>query len=336
MGQRALLIGSIQSRVQALNDALAKVGWQVTVVLDPRKAIEALKTHTFQVVFCDEQLRGATPAGLLVWVRRLTPEMPVYLFGETQETARFKLSGEPTGTLHFPPVLGQIPLPAGTNHEVLLGSEKTPLAGNTSVTAIADIIEMMGFTKQNGIVELEYGKKGTIHVREGKLEHALYLGGERPISGLQALGQLLQLEDVPFRVVSYKLPSHTTVNLPISTALTEAARLVDEAQRFQLLLNALKKACPAIAVAAIGYPVASSANIGFGDYQKLFSHAKKLLEANQSLTNAKLSDVLVCSLQSVIGIKTFGDGNILVAAAPAQAQGLLYKALHEAVALEPV
>jgi hypothetical protein len=336
MGQRALLIGSMQSRVQILNDALTKVGWEMTTSLNPREAIEELKAQKFDAVYCDEQLRGASPAGLLVWIRRLMPELPFYLFSNSQDEARFKLSGQPTATLHFPPVLGQLPLPAGTNHEVLLGSEKTPLSGNTSVTAISDIIEMMGFTKQNGIIELEYGKKGTIHVREGKLEHALFLGGERPVAGLQALGQLIQLEDTPFRVVSYKLPNQTTVNLPISTAMTEAARLIDEAQRFQLLLNALKKACPVIVVAAIGYPVASSANVGFGEYQKLFTHAKKLLEANQALSAAKLSEIFVCSAKNAIGIVTFGEGNILVAAAPAQAQGLLYKALHEAVALEPV
>lgn len=334
MGQRALVVGSVPSRLQLMSEALSKVGWRVTVALEPRKAIELLKQHTFGVLFCDLQLRGATPSGLIVWVRRLAPQLPIYLFGEAPEEARLKLAGEPDGTLHFPPVLGQLPLPAGTDHEMLLGREQTPLAGNTSLTAIADVIEMLGVTKQSGIIELEYGKKGAIYLREGKLEHALCLAGERPVSGLQALGQLLQLEDTPFRVVPYKPPGQISVNLPVSTAMTEAARLADEAQRFQLMLSALKKACPAVASAVIGYPMASSASAGFGESDQLFAHARKLLELYQGLSQAKIHDIFVCSAKSAIGIIAFGEGNILAAAAPASAESLLYQALREVAALE--
>ena len=288
MAGTALLISGVQTRLTILETALCQVGWQVAAFLNPQEALGSLKSTPYEAAFCDEQVRGASATGLLVGLRRLRPGLPVYVFSNADDPHRFRSSGEPTALLHFPPVAGQIPAPLGTRSEVALGVVETPLAGNTSLLALPDLVEMMGLSGQQGVVELEFGKQGFIVVNKTRLEHAVYFSGDAPRSGLQALAHLIELENVDFRVTDYQVPARLSINLPISSAMTEAARLADEASRFKTLLGELRERCPAVVAAAIGYATATAPTDGAGDKARLFTLATALLACNRTVLGEKL------------------------------------------------
>ena len=321
--------------MDVIKKALREIGWHVAAFRDPKDALESLKTTPYEAVFCDEQVRGASPAGLLTWVRRLVPELPFYLFSNDSDSGRFRLSGPPTATFHFPPVAAQLPLPQGTQSDMAAQEVQTPLSGNTSLVSLTDVIEMMSISKQQGVVQLDGGGLGFIVVNGAKLEHAVSFIDSVPQSGLQALAHLMNQPDSEFRVVPYKTSQRPSVNLPVTTALTEAARIADESTRFTSLLSAIQTGCPQATAVAVGYPMSSTPSQSVGDNPRLFAMAKSLFNASQDASGERVKDMLFVTDKASYVLNLFGDNNLVVAQAPVAAKAKLYRAVHEALKLEP-
>jgi Domain of unknown function (DUF4388) len=193
---------------------------------------------------------------------------------------------------------------------------------------------MMGMAGQTGTVELEFGKIGLIYVDKGLILHAVLFKDGQTQQGLPALSRLLNLENTEFRLAPYEAPKRPSINLPASSALTEAARISDELDRFQIFIDKTRKACPSITAIAIGYPLNATPIQGYGDTITLFQKARTIIEKNRD-TLGKLGQFFGLSEQGAFAFVTFGEGgNIIVAAAPPNAKDALYKAVKEAVALE--
>ena len=333
MAGTALLISGLQTRLTILEAALRRLGWQVAPFLNPQEALASLKTTAYEAVFCDEQMRGASPAGLLVGLRRLVPGLPVYVFSNVDDPHRFRLSGQPTALLHFPPVAGQIPAPLGTKSEVALGVVEAPLAGNTALLALSDLVEMMSLSGQQGVIELEFGKQGFVVVNKNRLEHAVYFADGAAKSGLQALAQLITLENTDFRVTDYVAPTRSSINLPTSSAITEAARLADESGRFETVLAELHRLCPAVSAVAVGYASATGPAQGSGDAETLFTLAKNLLLSNRTTLGEKLKEMSLDTDKDSFVVVAFGSSTLLAARAPVRSKTHLYLAVQEALAV---
>ena len=328
----ALVISGMQSRQTVLVDALKIAGWQTKSYLSPQDALEALKTDTFGAVFCDEQLRGASSAGLLVWMRRIAPDIPFYVFTHNYDPNRYRLSGEPTGVLHFPPILGQLPSCDGVDVKATLTTNDTPMAGNTTDIALADLIEILSLSKQKVVIEL--GAKGMVTINGDKLEHAIAFGSTPPTTGLQALAQLISLEDCDFRVTDYRSPDRPTINLYTVTAMTEAARLADEGIRFRAMIAGIKRVCPDVEDVAVGYRMSALPAEGWGaEPDNLFGVAQSLLELNRESLDSKVVDMFLETQSNAYVITTFGEKSIIAAAGPASVKGKLYRAIHDAIKL---
>lgn len=285
----------------------------------------------YEAAFCDEQVRGASLTGLLVGLRRLVPGLPVYVFSNVDDPYRFRLSGAPTALLHFPPVLGQLPVPLGTKNKVAPSTVETPLVGNTSLLALPDLLEMMGLSGQQGVVELELGKQGFIVVNKTKLEHAVSFLDGAAKTGLQALAGLIGLENADFRVTTYRAPPRPSINLPTSSAMTEAARLADEANRFKNLVSGVQRLCPATCAVAVGYLSATIPAQGAGDAERIFTLAKDLLERNRAALGEKPREIILDTGKDSYILTTFGVSTLLIAQAPAASKTNLYRAVKEAL-----
>jgi hypothetical protein len=330
-------MGGSPNRLETLRKALTDVGWKVHGIQNPKEAIESLKLNTYEAVFCDEEMRGGSVPSFLSFTRRLKPDMAFYVFGSADDKVRqsYKMSGEPTAFLPFPPLPIHLPVPKGTpSIEEKVAGNKTPLSGNTSLVALSTVLEMMGMAGQTGILELAFGKQGLIYVDKGLLLHAVMFKDGQTSQGLPALSRLLNLENTEFRLAPYEAPKRPSINLPASSALTEAARISDELDRFQIFIDKTRKACPSITAIAIGYPLNAAPVAGYADAATLFSKAKTILEKNRD-TVGKLNQFFSLSEQGAFAFVTFGEnGNIIVAAAPTNAKDTLYRAVREAVALE--
>jgi CheY-like chemotaxis protein len=337
MSEPVLLVGGSPNRLETLKKVLTEVGWKVHALLNPKEVLEALKANVYEAIFCDQELKGASVPGMLNFVRRLNADMPFYVFGAIDDKIRagYKVSGEPTAFLPYPPLPIHLPVPKGTpSIEEKVAGAKTPLSGNTSLVALSTVLEMMGMAGQTGVVELAFGKQGLIYVDKGLLLHAVMFKDGQTVQGLPALSRLLNLENTEFRLAPYEAPKRPSINLPASSALTEAARISDELDRFQIFIDKTRKACPSITAIAIGYPLNTAPVAGYGDTGTLFQKAKAIIEKNRD-TVGKLNQFFSLSEQGAFAFVTFGEGgNIIVATAPANAKDVLYRAVKEAVALE--
>jgi CheY-like chemotaxis protein len=336
MPEPVLLVGGNPNRLETLKATLKEVGWTVHALQNPKEALEALKANTYAAIFCDEEIKGASVPGLLSFARRLNADLPFYVFGAVSDKVRlsYKMSGEPTAFLPYPPLPIHLPAPKGTpSIEEKTAGAKTPLSGNTSLVALSTVLEMMGMAGQTGTVELDFGKRGLIYVDKGMIQHAVVFKEGQTQQGLPALSQLLVLENTEFRLATHEAPKRPSINLPASSALTEAARMADELKRFQTFIDKVRKACPSVTAVAIGYPLNATPLQGFADATVLFQKAKTVLEKNRD-TLGKLNQFFGLSEQGAFAFATFGEGHMLVASAPVNAKDTLYKAVKEAVALE--
>ncbi|MGL4610477.1 MAG: DUF4388 domain-containing protein [Trueperaceae bacterium] len=336
MSEPVLLVGGTPSRLETLKTSLKEVGWKVHALQNPKEALEALKTKEYEAVFCDEDMKGGSVPGFLSFTRRLKPDLAFYVFGEVSDKVRlsYKMSGEPTAFLPYPPLPIHLPTPKGTpSIEEKVAATKTPLSGNTSLVALSTVLEMMGMAGQTGTVELEFGKRGLIFVDKGLIQHAMLFNEGQTQQGLPALNQLLSLENTEFRLAPYEAPKRPSINLPTSSALTEAARIADELKRFQTFIDKVRKACPSTTAVTIGYPLNATHLQGYGDAAALFQKTKTLLEKNRD-TLGKLSQFFSVSEQGSFAFVTFGEGHILAATAPSSVKETLYKAVKEAVGSE--
>jgi len=330
MSNRGLLIGGVQSRLSTLEKSLLEAGWKIDSYLKPIDAIKRMRTRDYGAIFCDERLKGATAAGLLVGVKRLNDKLPFYIFSETMDPSRFSSSGKPTALLRYPPVLAQIPLPKGTQ-EVGVSTKKIPLKGNTSIVSVADIIEMMGYTKQNAIIEFDFGKKGQIFLNSGKIEHAVYTEEKTAAEfGLNALGGLLTIKDCEFRVLDYSKPNRLTINMPNSTAMTEASRRSDEAQRYKDFVARVCELCPQVIDVSVGYLLSDKPYTGYGNSKELFDLAKVLIKANRDAMKLRVDNLFLTTEKLTYSIKSFKEDTIIIASAPANLNDELGQAVRKA------
>lgn len=330
MSNRGLLIGGVQSRLSTLEESLQDAGWKVDSYLKPIDAIKRIRAKDYGAIFCDERLKGATAAGLLVGVKRLNDKLPFYLFSESMDPARFSSSGKPTALLRFPPILAQIPLPKGTK-EIDPSIKKAPLKGNTSMVSVIDIIEMMGYTKQNAIIEFDFGKKGQIYLNNGKIEHSIFTIDKQAAKfGLNALGELLAIEDCEFRVVDYSKPNRLTVNMPNSTAMTEASRRSDETQRYKDFVAQVRVLCPEVIDVSVGYLLSDKPYTGFGNSIELFDLAKIIIKANRDAIKLRIDNLFLTTEKLTYSIKSFKEDTIIIASAPANMNDQLGHAVRKA------
>lgn len=330
MSNRGLLIGGVQSRLSTLENSLEKVGWKVDSYLKPIDAIKRIRAKDYGAIFCDERLKGATAAGLLVGVKRLNDKLPFYLFSESMDSARFNSSGKPTALLRFPPILAEIPLPKGTQ-EINTEQKQAPLKGNTSQVSVIDIIEMMGYTKQNAIIEFNFGKTGQIYLNNGKIEHAIFSVEKQAAEyGLNALGELLAIQDCEFRVVDYTKPNRLTVNMANSTAMTEASRRSDEAQRYKDFVSQVIALCPQVIDISVGYLLSDKPYTGHGNSTELFDLAKIIIKANRDAIKLRIDNLFLTTEKLTYSIKSFKEDTIIIASAPANLNDELGQAVRTA------
>jgi hypothetical protein len=328
LGARALVIASISSRLHALKQALADVGWEVHAFQNPNEALEALTSQAVDAVFCDEHLRGASPAGFFAWTQRAQPKARFYLVGAASSTPAHQRSRY-HGVVSFPLERASLPAPpdtaVSTPNPSAPPKSEVPLTGNTDLIPLDGLVEMMGLARQRAVLEL--APHGRIYVHDGYLMHAESRGAR----GLAALAQLLRTGGCTFRVLPFEAAPRNTINLPVSTALSEAARLLDERRRIEVLVSAIEAHCPAIEAVAAGYLLASAPEHSRGDDASLFQSAKALLEQARSTLGSKPFALDLATEQKVIAVRLVGNDVLLSARAPLGARRQLAAAMDEAL-----
>jgi len=313
-----------------LERVLGGAGWQVAAFYDTREALERLKRGDYRAIFCDYELRGASPQGFLAWQRRLAPAAPFYLIG-----ADAPPRGASVKLLPFPLHLNQVPVPPDTPLPQVPLEREIPLAGDTALILLADLLAMMGLANQSATVELgASGEVGTVGLERGALTHA-----ETPQQrGLKALATLLLAGPCPFRVLPPRPSARANVNLPVAAALTEAARLADEQRRYRDLIAAVAEACPSLQEAAAGYLLGASEGYSLSQAAKeepLFGVAKRLLEAQRQALGSRPLELYLRVEEYALALCLFSDDSLLVARAPAAHAQALYRAVQQAARHPP-
>lgn len=322
----ALLFATLYSRLSTIQDALEGAGWEVLACQRPNEALEHLQHTPIAAVFCDEYLRGASPAGFLAWSRRVAPEVPFYLFAMQADTAGIAGPHAADEVLPFPPRAPTLPLPgggAGTKAE----DAGVPLQGGRELLPLTSLLDMMGIARQSGVIHLDGAHTGIVVLERGVLQHVETASGH---TGIRALAELIAEEDGSFRVDPYRPPKRRTLAIPVATALTEATKLLDEVGRDRGLLDAVLRAFPEVRGAATGYPLGQAPGVGHGDAATAFELARRLLEANRAVLG-KVTHLCAESEEGSVAVVAYGEGNLLAAtAAPGKSLRLL-AALAQAV-----
>ncbi len=334
---QALVIATTYSRLTQIQKTLEATEWHTDTVQDPKAAVENLRTKPYDAVFCDEDLRGASASGFLAWTKRLAEGVPFYLIRAPGSSGTLR-GEQPTAVLDYPLKPAQLPKPGQSAPTPEQSDTKTDkrlttsmLSGNTSLVAIADILEMMGIAKQSALISFG-DDTAHVYVKEGVMAHAEAQRGQNCLSGLPALALVLILENSEFRVEPFTEPPRPTINLPVTTAMTEAARLADEQRRYQSLIDAVKDACPSVSAVATGYLMGGGPSQGYGDADTLFGEVKALLSNCSEPAGGKLQELLIASETSALALQRFGGDNVVAARAPAKDREHLYEAVRDAVA----
>lgn len=332
---KALLISSKSTRLNQIAEALEKVKWEVVPFSEPIKALKSMQQQSYDAIFCDEELRGASIKGFLTWHERLNSDSPFYVIGNPSPAF-----AKATKVISFPVEITDLPNPQGASLEPTqvfqteISQPDLPfaykvntvsLSGNTSILHIDNVLEMMGMGKQDTLISLgKKGSKGEICLENGFVLHASFIddsGVERV--GLSALVSILAANDLAFQVEDFKKPKRNTVNLQVAYALTEAARLVDEHKRYRGFIEAIKKACPSVTGVALGYGASLEPLESFGE-QTLFKEAQGLLKRQKKSLGSNLSAILVVLGDKATVLETFGEGALLVASASSGERDALY------------
>lgn len=326
----ALVVASLYNRMQTITAALEDVGWTIKAYQQVGEALEALRSESFEAVFCDEYLRGASPTGFLAWSRRLVPDTPFHLFCVDEKPKNFGGRNRPDSLLAFPPVAATVPLPERKHDPkpVRESARDLPLQGNTSITPLGDLLEMMGVASQSATITLEGGRSGSIHIEQGTLMHAVHHHSGN--QGIRALSELLELSSVDFEVRPFSPPRRKTIHLPTTSAITEAARLHDERRRDQTLVQSVQQGCPSCDSVAIGYPLAQTPSFAVGDGDEVFAVAKGLLEQNRELLG-RITHLSLENDRHGYALLVFGEGNLLAGRVPPGKSLVLLAAMAKAV-----
>ncbi|MCA9835671.1 MAG: DUF4388 domain-containing protein [Trueperaceae bacterium] len=305
---------------------LQGLSWNLTVAVRPEVMLQALN-NSYEAIFCDEELKGATVIGIQKVLQQRSPQTPFYYFRDLQSNKPTRFVYPPTAVLPFPPLLTQLPKPDSFTDDPSAKKTEVPFEGNSSMIALIDVLHSMGMDKRSALIQLDKGKVGLIYVNRGLIEDALYFNENQRLKGLKALGRLIQLEDTPYRVMHYMVPGQLSVKLPVDTALTEASRIADEEQRYGRIMDEIKSVCPSIEAIAIGYPMASSPSQGIGDSAKIFSIAKALMEKSREVIKGRINEFFITTDATAYALIHLDEGNLLIASAPVRDRNLLQKAL---------
>ncbi len=327
MTANALLLATLYNRMSTLQEALETAGWNVLAYDDPRQALERLQGEALEAVFCDEYLRGASPAGLLAWSRRVAPGVPFYLFAMNEGSVRFSGAQGPDRVLRFPPRPADVPRPQQAPRAPALGDAEVPLQGDLALLPLESLLDMMGIARQSAVIVLDAEPGGHVVLENGVLRHVESTGGQL---GVRALAELLRVQGGSFRVEPYSAPKRKTLNIPAATGLTEAAKLLDEIERDRGLVDAAHEACPSAHGIASGYPLSPTPSYGVGDMTQAFTAGRRLLEATRGAVS-KLSHLCVEGEDGSVAVVVYGDGNLLAAHGPTGQSLRLLAGLSRAV-----
>lgn len=327
MPNPALLIGSSQDRLQVMHEVLKGLGWSIKVAQRPQEIMSAMQER-YEAIFCDEVVKGATVSGIQRFALKVNPKTPFYLFRNLNNTKSIQLVAEPKGILAFPPILSQLPKPDDWERDPNLTQTFVPFAGNSSLVPLTDVLSAMGMDKRSATIEIARGQIGVIYVNSGLIEDAISFIDSSPVRGLKALGQLLQLSDIAYRVLQYKVPSQLSIKLKVDSALTEASRLADEGKRYDKLVGDLRLVCPSIDALAIGYPLSATPAKGFGHAEPAFRLAKELLERNRETITGRLNEFFITTDRAAYALVHLAEGNILIASCPVKDRAVLFKAIQ--------
>lgn len=334
---RALVIATMQHRLQALERALKEVGWQVSAHQDPRKALDELRHSAIGLVVCDSMLRGASPSGFLAWSRRLDPKRPFLVVASGDERHDLNVSGVargPDGSLAFPPDLASLPQPTGSapRKSPITEVRDLPMEGSTSLVPLPDLMEMLALTQESAVIGLHTDGQshGSVWLDKGVLVHVEAHGDEGDSGGVRGLAMLLAGPASDFHVNPYASPPRRTVHTPTAAALTEAARLVDEQQRDNAILRSVLEAVPDALGLAVGYPLNEAPAATLLEGAAAFGVATTLLDqARGSVGNA--THLAVEGERHAYAALRYGEGSVAVGMAPRGRSLVLISALAKAV-----
>lgn len=311
----ALLITTTPNRQALLNQALEAAGWLVTTATTPRAALECLRQQKLGAVFCDDPLRGASPPGFLTWTQRLQPGTKFYQFGAA-DAWRSAGSALPAAFLSYPPILAELPLPAGRQPTAaqIDDADSMPLSGNTGLISLPQLLEFLSISRRDALVSL-HGGRGQLFVKDAMVLHASHQTAGVLSTGLNALAELISLQDCEFVVQEFTQPPRNTINLPVTGAVTEAARQADEQRRDRAVVQQLLQREPAPLAIAVGYHLASAPSDGHGDASRLFLTAVALLNSNRTQLGAPVRSVCLSGDNLSLAVHLYGQGRLAALAA---------------------
>lgn len=331
MPAAALLISTTDARRTKLREELAAVGWLVETGHQPQELLGRLKDGDARVdaVFCDENLRGASPAGFLAWTRREKPRAKFWVFGDPQN---WRGNLRPDGFLSWPPIRSELPVAPGTVVPTgdELSADDVPLSGSTAVMALEQLLDMLRTSADGARVRL-HGGRGFVYVQKGTVLHANLQQEGSMLSGIGALAELLMLNDTDFAVEAFSKPSRLTINLPVMGAVSEAARVADERRRDRALIDWLQEAEPRLHTIAIGYHLGQQPDAGVGEADELFAMASKLLENTRVATGAAPRSLSVTGDRLSLAIHAFAGSRFVAVGVPARAGAALLRLLEKAL-----
>lgn len=334
----ALVIATLQPRLAALVAAVEAAGWRAQAHADPGRALDALRDGAPGLLVIDAYLRGASAAGFTAWSRRLDPTRPVVLVRagddvpEDARAARGRARAD--AVVDFPPDPSRLPGPPSTaahppTHPAPDGGG-LPLEGTTEVVPLPDLVEMAALGGGAASIVLHGPTRGRLWVEGGALVHAEAHHGGTELTGVRALAALLAVVGAPFEVRTGQAASRRTVHVPTAAALTEAARLVDEAARAGEVLRRVAAEVPDVLGAAVGYPLNEAPTTVHGDGAHAFTVAKELLELARGRVGVA-SHLAVEGERHAFAALRFGEGNVIAAHAPRGRSLVLLAALTKAV-----
>ncbi len=328
----ALLIATSPSREGLLLAALTAAGWQAEAATSPSQALERMKNTPFSAVFCDAQIRGASPAGFLTWTRRLLPGAAFYLFGPANE---WRSSGRPDSFLSFPPIRAELPLAPGTlTVEEPQADDGVPLSGSTALVSLPQLLDMVSASKRAAVVRL-HGARGHVHVEGGIVLHASHHEAGSVTTGISALAELLALTDTDFALEDFRRPPRSTINLPVTAAIAEAARLADEQMRDRATVQWLLAEQPRLESIAVGYHLAAAPTAGHGNAQELFTTALALADAIKPRLGNQPRSFSAAADRRSLAVRMQGQGRVIAVSVPGLAGAALLRLVEKAAAAGP-
>lgn len=325
----ALVICNNQERLSRMREELAGVGWRVEAGRTSQENLELLREQPVAAVFCDQALRGASPAGFLAWTRREKPQAQFLLFGNPDE---WRGSSRPDAFLSWPPLRAELPVAPGTivPTEADLDSSDVPLSGTTGLMSLEQLLEMLHVSGIDAVVRLN-GGRGHVYLQTGIVQHASFQQSGVMNLGISALSELMSLADTDFAVEAHRAPKRATINLPVTGAVSEAARLADERRRDLALVERLLAAQPRLSAVAVGYPHAQQPDAGHGDAAQLFATSLNLLTSNRTAFGRAPQSLSLSSERYSLAILVFSETRFVAVAAEARAGAALLRLVEKTV-----